>query len=115
MSHRHRIQSLNSRLNSQQRSSSQESLDKLQVVIPPKTTNVDSCLRPIQTNIRREVKKDLAKLQPIKKPTYQLVRDQDVPTIIKDYKRRIQYKKLESLGSVSYLLTVTCNVLMCVL
>jgi hypothetical protein len=79
--HRSRIQSLNSRFESQQKS--QE----------PK---IDSCLRPIQTNIKRPPMK-------MKKPTYKLVEDKDVPTIIKDYKRRIQYKKMGFLGSVSFL------------
>lgn len=108
-SHRNRIQSLNSRLDSQQRNSFQVQKippEKLEVVIQPKVsqpTNIDSCLRPIQTNIKRptaDIKKEARKLQSTK-PTYKLVEDKDVPTIIKDYKRRVQYKKLDFLGSVN--------------
>lgn len=33
---------------------------------------------------------------------YKLVEDKDVPPIIKDFKRKVQYKKMECLGFVSW-------------
>lgn len=38
---------------------------------------------------------------PAKGTTYKLVEDKDVPLIIKDHKRKLQYRKLECLGFVS--------------
>lgn len=106
-------------------------LDKLEVVIPQSlsqqfsSSKKESRLRPLQTGTRKtkllplaEVKqnhpkdpvqfehpKDPVKIHsPIvvsKKPEYKLVEDKDVPLIIKDFKHKKRYKKLECLGNVN--------------
>jgi hypothetical protein len=104
-------------------------LDKLEVVIPQSLSqqfsSSNSRLKPLQTSARKtkllplsEVKQNHPKdpVQKInlrkdpvqirdpvavsKKPEYKLVQDKDVPLIIKDFKHKKRYKKLECLGHV---------------
>ncbi|KAI8970077.1 kinase-like domain-containing protein [Mycotypha africana] len=61
----------------------------------PIQRNVDYAKPPLQ-------QQQQLRQQPQEKPKYKLVEDKDVPSIIKDYKQRKQYKKLEYLGNGAF-------------
>ncbi|KAI8380765.1 kinase-like domain-containing protein [Blakeslea trispora] len=129
---RSRVQSLNSRAESQQRRPddspglSANQLGKLEVIIPKHLSKqispkADASLKPLQTN-KKPLRAQRPQLQeilnyytdePLKenipekekkkpKPSYHLVEEHNVPTIIRDYKRKRQYKKLECLGQGAF-------------
>ncbi|OBZ91180.1 Serine/threonine-protein kinase plo1 [Choanephora cucurbitarum] len=129
---RSRVQSLNSRAESQQRRSddgpglSANQLGKLEVIIPKHLSKqmspkVDAGLKPLQTN-KKPLRAQRPQLQeilnyyteePLKenapekekkkpRPEYHLVEEHNVPTVIRDYKRKRQYKKLECLGQGAF-------------
>lgn len=81
-------------------SSQKEKLKPIQQVI--KNNPVDPVNQLLQTPLATAEPNQQDKRKPNKRPTpYKLVEDKDVPAIIKDFKRKVQYRKKECLGYVS--------------
>ncbi|KAI8067613.1 uncharacterized protein B0P05DRAFT_589557, partial [Gilbertella persicaria] len=112
MSSHLRTHSLQSRVDANQQRSNEPHIEKLQVIIPQHLSKqfspkADAGLRPLQTNKKRPQLQDVLNYyteepKEKKKPEYQLVQEKNVPSIIKDYRRKKQYKKMECLGQGAF-------------